>query len=409
MNIIHQRLLFTFLAMLAGLLLPDVFSELSSAQQDMLTQLPILLFVLVIILSHFFKQGRCGFAALVMIIAYYFIQTRLQTPLSVGTTRFEYYFLVLAIPISLLVFSVLPERSIFSVKGLWYNAFILWQGVAFHWFISSENNELVKHILLASEPWLFNTWEGSPLPMLLMAALVCTILVTSILLVFRNLSSDQAFLSALLAFSLTIIQFNQQWISASMFFMSALFLLFSVLHRSHEQAFIDELTLIPGRRAMNSDMNQLGGKYTIAMLDIDHFKKFNDTYGHDIGDNVLKMVATQLSKVKGRGKVYRYGGEEFTVLFKGKSAEDCVDYLEQLRLLVADYPFRIRDHGVRPDDESDGSKQRSQQNLAKVVQVTISIGVAERSSEASLPTEVIKVADGLLYEAKKKGRNRVCF
>ena len=64
----------------------------------------------------------------------------------------------------------------------------------------------------------------------------------------------------------------------------------------------------------------MGRHYTLAMIDVDHFKKFNDTYGHDVGDLVLKMVAHQISQVNGGGKAYRYGGEEFTtVLYRRDS------------------------------------------------------------------------------------------
>lgn len=410
MNIIHPRLVFTVLVMIAGSFLPNIFSTLSEFHRLMLTELPLVLFIIVIIFSHFFKQGRSGFSALLMLIAYQFIQDRLQVPLSVGTTRFEYYFLVLAIPFNLMFFSLLPECSVFSKKGLFSIAFIAWQIVIFYWLISHENTQLINDILVLLEPWLFHSLEFTPLPSLLVLFLLVMILIAMMLLIFRNLSSDQALLGALLAFSITLVQFNQEWISISMFVMSAFFLLLSVLHRGHEQAFIDELTLIPGRRALNSDIVQLGKKYTIAMMDIDHFKKFNDTYGHDVGDNVLKMVATQLSKVKGRGKVYRYGGEEFTVLFKGKTARDCIDDLEEIRELVAKYPFRVRTITERPDDKQVGSKMRDNRgNADGVVKVTISIGVSERSDTASEPNEVIKQADALLYEAKKKGRNCVCY
>lgn len=396
--------------MVAGSFLPNMFVALSDFHRLMLTELPLLLFVVVIMLSHFFKQGRSGFAALLMLIAYLFIQNRLQVPLSVGSTRFDYYFLVFMIPLNLTLFSFLPERSMFSKIGLGYLSIIVWQVVVFYWLESPENSALIKQILQILEPWLFQPFEFTPLPTLFLFSVCINILIVALLLVFRNLSSDQAFLGASLAFAITLIQFNQAWISVSMFVISAVFLLFSVLHRSHEQAFIDELTMIPGRRALNSELAQLGSKYTIAMMDIDHFKKFNDTYGHDIGDNVLQMVATQLAKVKGRGKVYRYGGEEFTVVFKGKNAHECIDDLEEIRELVANYPFRVRDHEERPENSNAGSKMRQNRgNKDGTVQVTISIGVAQRNKQADEPELVIKEADGLLYQAKEKGRNCVCY
>ncbi|MGC3835802.1 GGDEF domain-containing protein [Moritella viscosa] len=182
-------------------------------------------------------------------------------------------------------------------------------------------------------------------------------------------------------------------------------MLLSILKRSHEQAFMDDLTRIPGRRALNIDLAQLSGKYCIAMLDIDHFKQFNDTYGHNTGDMVLKMVASQLATVRGRGKVYRYGGEEFTILFKGKSVSDCVDYLNEVRLLIAGYPFQIRKSVERREAENE---EKSVEGIEKVVQVAISIGVAQRGKSTRNPEDVIKEADKLLYKAKESGRNKVC-
>jgi diguanylate cyclase (GGDEF)-like protein len=67
-------------------------------------------------------------------------------------------------------------------------------------------------------------------------------------------------------------------------------------------------------------MMSLGHRFTIAMLDIDHFKRFNDTYGHEVGDQVLKMVAAKLGQVRKGGRAFRYGGEEFALVFPNRSA-----------------------------------------------------------------------------------------
>lgn len=406
----HLRLLLTFLIMFAGLLLPSLFAVLSVEQQLMLVELPVLLFLLVIILSHFFKQGRSGFAALLMLVAYGVIQLRLQTPLSLGSTLFEYYFLVLLLPANLVLLLFLPERSLLSVQAWPYHALFILQAVTYYWFIQPAQLPLVSELLALLEPWFLVLGGFSVLPSILFGLLICAVLTATTLMLVRDVPSDQAFLSALLACLLTVVEFDQQWISASMFTMSAIMLLLSILKRSHEQAFIDELTRIPGRRSLNIELAQLSGKYSIAMLDIDRFKKFNDTYGHDIGDTVLKMVASQLATVKGRGKVYRYGGEEFTILFKGKSAQDCVPYLEEIRMLIADYPFQIRQDLERREPSDETSKQTASimETIEKTVQVTISIGVAQGRSSTTSPEQVIKDADQLLYKAKEAGRNQVC-
>ena len=78
------------------------------------------------------------------------------------------------------------------------------------------------------------------------------------------------------------------------------------------------------------------------MCDVDHFKKFNDTYGHDAGDQVLRMVASKLSHVGGGGRTFRYGGEEFLVVFRGRSASEAKPFVESLRCSIADAGFVLR-------------------------------------------------------------------
>ena len=182
-------------------------------------------------------------------------------------------------------------------------------------------------------------------------------------------------------------------------------LLGAVLQEAHHLAFRDALTGLPNRRAMDALMRQLTGRYAIAMLDVDHFKGFNDTYGHEIGDQVLRRVAAILGKVKGGGRPFRYGGEEFAVIFPSRYAEDVLDYLEELREEIATTPFLVRS-GQRSKKDQEAKKARGR-NGGKAVQITISIGVAEPGRRAGTPDEVIQLADAALYRAKEAGRNRV--
>ncbi|KNX80353.1 diguanylate cyclase [Pseudomonas sp. 250J] len=180
----------------------------------------------------------------------------------------------------------------------------------------------------------------------------------------------------------------------------------AVSHEAYQMAFRDELTGLPGRRALNERMQRLGRNYVIAMTDVDHFKKFNDTHGHDVGDQVLRLVASRLSKVTGGGRAYRYGGEEFALVFAGKTAEECLPHLESVREMIANYAIQLRDQNSRPQDDSTG-RQRRGAGANTTVSVTISIGVAERQVEHRNPDEVLKSADQALYSAKGAGRNCV--
>lgn len=178
----------------------------------------------------------------------------------------------------------------------------------------------------------------------------------------------------------------------------------SVIEHSFRLAYIDELTEIPGRRALVESMQDSSSVFTLAMLDVDHFKQFNDTHGHEVGDHVLRMVAARIATVGGGGSAYRYGGEEFTVVFPGKRAEDVLEELERLRNLVENSPLVLRS-ADRPKKKPKKPTKRKKKNPS--VNVTISIGAATRRSNEHWE-RVMKRADQALYKAKEEGRNRVC-
>lgn len=202
---------------------------------------------------------------------------------------------------------------------------------------------------------------------------------------------------------------------------AAAILAVSIVENSYLLAYHDELTTLPSRRAFNDALLRLKHPYSMAVVDIDHFKKFNDTHGHDTGDQVLRLVAANLARVTGGGQAYRCGGEEFIVVFSGKTTTDVVDHLEHLRQKIEISEFRLRGsdrrqsprgperrarRGGRQPRKADMIRQLAQEDPGMALSVTVSIGVAH-SSEKSETDAVLKSADKALYRAKENGRNRV--
>lgn len=198
---------------------------------------------------------------------------------------------------------------------------------------------------------------------------------------------------------------NQQLIANLSALGLACYYIVAVLIDSFNMAFRDELSGIPSRRALMQFVQTLGRKYVVVMADIDHFKKFNDTYGHDVGDQVLKLVASQLNKVSGGGRAFRYGGEEFTLVFPRKTINEVIPHVEVLRRSIADYAIALRGHD-RPKHPPKKGQSRKSVKL-KTVSVTCSFGIAQRSAEINDFTKILKQADVALYAAKKAGRNCV--
>jgi diguanylate cyclase (GGDEF)-like protein len=175
-------------------------------------------------------------------------------------------------------------------------------------------------------------------------------------------------------------------------------------------AYRDELTGLLSRRALNERLRSLGRRYSIAMLDVDHFKRFNDAHGHDVGDEVLKLVASRVRQVGHGGTAYRYGGEEFCIVFPRRSAEDCAAALDAVRECIANYQLCIRDRKSRPSRSRAGSRRRGATRIkSSQVSVTVSAGLAARSPELPDAEAVLKAADKRLYRAKRAGRNRVVY
>jgi diguanylate cyclase (GGDEF)-like protein len=173
---------------------------------------------------------------------------------------------------------------------------------------------------------------------------------------------------------------------------------------SYRMAYYDELTGLPGRRALNETLLKLGSQYAVGMVDVDHFKQFNDQFGHDVGDQVLRMVAAKLERVSGGGKAFRHGGEEFAVVFPGQSAEEVLPHLESLRREVQASCFVLR----APDrPKKKPATPKAPSSRRKAVLVTVSVGVAAWDDQKRKPDHVIKAADLALYRAKAAGRNKV--
>lgn len=217
---------------------------------------------------------------------------------------------------------------------------------------------------------------------------------------------DVGIASALVAFFLGC-EFMETPGAFSVFMSAAgVILLAAVLQESHRLAFRDELTSLPSRRALEERLAGLGPSYAIAMIDVDHFKQFNDAHGHHVGDQVLKLVAARLAKIEGGGLSYRYGGEEFCVLFSDRTLEEALPHLERLRKDIEDYRIAVRG-GNRPREREAGSRLRATRPAEKTLSVTVSIGAAERDDTLIRPLLVIRAADEALYRAKRAGRNRV--
>ena len=175
----------------------------------------------------------------------------------------------------------------------------------------------------------------------------------------------------------------------------------AVLYASYRMAFVDALSGLPNRRALDETLARLSGEFALAMVDVDHFKHFNDSHGHDAGDRVLQAVAQQLRRTHS-GRAFRYGGEEFCLLFTGARVREAGKACEDARARIEATRVQIRSAPEKQRRKTDARRR----DLTEV-KVTASIGLAAREGQMRYPSDVLKAADQALYKAKAKGRNRV--
>jgi diguanylate cyclase (GGDEF)-like protein len=357
-----------------------------------------------LVISIAFRRGRVVLALLILAAAYMCYTLLLQKGLTSFQARTVFVALSVFVPFNFAVLSLIAERGTFNVYGAQRLAAIVLEA-AFTWWIVLANK--TETTAWAYAPlYDIKLFAESPIPQMGLTITALSLLICLTVWYIKRSPLDLGLAAAGLAFGIGMNGIATPNLFPVFIMTAGLMLIFAMLQTTYGMAFRDELTGLHGRRALNESMMKLGRCYTIAMIDVDHFKNFNDTYGHDLGDQVLKIVARKIAKVGGGSKPYRYGGEEFTVLFPGKDMNDAIPHLEALRAAIADYKMALRTSD-RPTRPNAANRTRGAFRAAKSVSVTISIGVAQRTEKLATPDAVVKAADKALYRAKKMGRNQV--
>jgi diguanylate cyclase (GGDEF)-like protein len=191
----------------------------------------------------------------------------------------------------------------------------------------------------------------------------------------------------------------------------------------------DGLTGLANRRQLEARADEAialarrhGRPLACLMIDVDWFKRVNDTYGHEAGDMTLREVGRRIASVSRTSDVAaRYGGEEFAVLMPETTLEGAVAYAERVRLAVGAAPIALPANGAgvsvsrtpsgdvvpRPPVHPPPGAERESRSDRPSIGVTVSVGVAAWDGSMDAPQDLFAAADGALYRAKEQGRNRV--
>jgi len=366
----------------------------SEAVQSLILVVPYIIAVLALFMSVWYQNSNSFYLVLFILISHIFIvASQKKIPMLTEAATM----VSILLPLNTLWLSFSKERGVFSSYGGKKALIILVQLV---WIFVSM---MIKSGTPAAAG-MAESFSGIKVPAVVIYIISVGLLLSCYIL--KSVNMNIIYVAVLITSVLSLYFANR--IILTSIFTAAIFVIvvIALFDVSYSLAFYDPLTGVYSRRALEQELLKLGNKkYVIAMVDLDHFKKINDTYGHDIGDEVLKMVASVLQNNSGHGKVFRYGGEEFVVLFTRTNCNEIMNLLERMRRAIERRPFIIRADN-RPAEKPDKNSINSSAGKGRI-NITVSIGVAQKSDLMKSCFDVIKKADEALYKSKNCGRNCV--
>jgi diguanylate cyclase (GGDEF)-like protein len=374
---------------------------LRDAVRDFAPFYPVVVFTLGFLLALRFQRSRLVLA----LVALAFVEWGLDRTRTGDVGRFVWQAAAVLLPLNLAAVMLMSERGIFTRTGLIRIAVLLAQvgGIAAAArYAPGRAAGIVTHEVVGAE---WTHW--TPLAQLPLLAFLAGAALIVAGLIFQASPTGRAFLWALVAAFLGLQSVGTPVAATIYGSTAALILVVAVIEASYLMAYQDGLTGLPARRALTEALQGMRGKFTIAMVDVDHFKKLNDRYGHDVGDQVLRMVASRLRAVASGGRAFRYGGEEFAILFPGNDVGECWSELDALRRGVGESKFTVRRRLQRRRKSAKGKNGGTGTGGRPQITVTVSIGAADSRGRADAPELVVQAADRALYRAKDAGRNRV--
>lgn len=368
----------------------------------MLGQLPYVLCGIAAVVALLANNSRYLGTAFTLLLSFYLIRAYLQAPLDTEPAGQVFTLMTFCIPLLLGILAVLPNTgwrhmgffifiAFISIFALIIASLFQWQPL---WFSSLSPG--------LEDSTFFGLKISTTASLLFIGAFILSVMIPTL----KQEPLDSSIPGCIFFGFVTFAWFHLPQISSILFSISGLLLIINQTHSLLNMVYRDELTQIPNRRALLRDVRNTGHHYALAMVDVDHFKKINDQHGHDLGDQVLKAIAAKLDQVTGGGRAYRFGGEEFCLLFRGKKSNQILDHLEQLRKTIAEYDITARDEKTRPWAQNKGEKKRGASRRKGNIRVTVSMGVTESSSDLDF-NSVLKIADEAMYQAKQGGRNQI--
>ena len=305
------------------------------------------------------------------------------------------------VPLNLLAFSILKEDSISTFRGVMRVVLVLVQPFLLLWLCLPDQQVLTSSFTWQYIPSRYTDWTPIPQPALVAFAIAGLLHVIRFALHRDTLEGGAIW--ALCAIFVAYHTSRYGWQPTNFFMTAGLIFFVTLLQSFYRQTYRDELTGIPGRLAYDEAIGQLGKRFSVAIIGIDQLTQYANVHGKPVSEQILKLAAPRIQAACSDGQIFRTTGEEFTVLFPGKSAIDTMGTLDIVRKSVEAIGLFLR--GRDRVWEQRGIQEAGSRDRA--LPITLSIGVGEKLTDSATLTLVIKSAYRGLYEAKGIGGNVV--
>ncbi len=306
------------------------------------------------------------------------------------------------VPLNLLAFSILKEDSLSTFRGVTRVVLVLIQPFLLLWLCLPDQHVLASSFTKEYIPSRYVEWTPIPQPAL------CAFAIALLLHVIRfTLHRDPLEGGAIWALCAIFVAYHTSrygWQPTNFFMTAGLILFVTLLQSFYQRTYRDELTGIPGRLAYDEAIGQLGKRYSVAVIGIDQLTQYANIHGKSVSEQILKLTAPRIQASCVEGQIFRTTGEEFTVLFPGKSVTETMGALDIVRKSVETNALFLRGRD-RVWEKRRGAKEAGSRDRA--LPITLSIGVGEQLDDSATLSLVIKSAYRGLYEAKGLGGNVV--
>jgi diguanylate cyclase (GGDEF)-like protein len=363
---------------------------------------PFIVYGAGILLALRFKRIWLLLAIFILALANLLLQLfATDTAVSTEAGRLVFNAISLLLPFNLYLFSFLKKRGAITRQSILFLGGIFLQGGGVAYIYRYQN---LGASALLEYPYInWSLLEHIPLsqPALFIYGIVFLYFLARYIRI-REAIERAFFWALILTFSALIV--NRIAPASSIYFATAGFILvISMIENIYLEGFRDELTDLPTSQVLMGNLSKIKTGYTVAMIEIDHFRKLKDNHGRKVSKQIIRMVSSKLASVTG-GMPFRYRDAVFLVVFPEMFVQETMSRLEKLRVTIKESAF------ILPKQKHSHKKLKGlkgQKIQPDKTPLSVSIGVAERIDLDIRPQQIIKSAEEALYFARKEGRDRI--